>query len=136
MSVQERARLIRSDVTEKRLHHGLEKTERERDRLKVENDVLRDRMVNADRERERLMHSVDDLAKKRSAKPRKHRLRRLMVLSAAAGSAYVLGAKAGRQRYEELRSRWSSLRDRMQHRGDDAWTGEPAISPASEPTEM
>jgi hypothetical protein len=121
MSMQERARMIRSDVNEKRLTHGLDKTQRERDRLEAENEVLRGRMAHADQEREHLLHSVDELSGRRpSDKPRKHRLRRLMVLGAAAGSAYVFGAKAGRERYEEIRERWSALRDRIGRDRDTA----------------
>jgi hypothetical protein len=114
MSVQERARSIRSDVTEKRLNHGLEKFERERDRLKVENEVLRDRLARGDEERDRLLGSVDDLASRKSPRrPRKHRMRSLLVLAAAAGSAYMFGAKAGRARYEEIRGRWDGMLERM-----------------------
>ena len=113
MSVQERARSIRSDVTEKRLSHGLEKTERERDRLKVENDALRSRVSQGDEERERLLGSVDELASRSTSRPRKHRMRSLLVLTAAAGSAYVFGAKAGRARYEEIHARWDSMLERM-----------------------
>ena len=119
MSVQERARSIRSDVTEKRLSHGLDKTERERDRLKVENEVLRTRVARGDEERERLpgvrrrAHCSDGAR----SKPRKHRMRTLFVLTAAAGSAYVFGAKAGRARYEEIRERWDSMLERVRQDG-------------------
>jgi hypothetical protein len=118
MSVQERARSIRSDVTEKRLSHGLDKSERERDRLKVENEVLRTRVARGDEERERLLGSVDELAARTArSKPRKHRMRTLFVLTAAAGSAYVFGAKAGRARYEEIRERWDSMLERVRQDG-------------------
>jgi len=119
MSVQERARSIRSDVTEKRLSHGLDKSERERDRLKVENEVLRSRVARGDEERERLLGSVDELAARTASrpKPRKHRMRTLFVLTAAAGSAYVFGAKAGRARYEEIRERWDSMLERVRQDG-------------------
>jgi hypothetical protein len=40
-------------------------------------------------------------------------MRSLFVLTAAAGSAYVFGAKAGRARYEEIRERWDSMRERV-----------------------
>jgi hypothetical protein len=127
MSVQERARSIRSDVTEKRLSHGLDKTERERDRLRVENEALKSRLARGDEERERLLGSVDELASRSTARPRKHRLRGLLVLTAAAGSAYVFGAKAGRARYEQLRERWDSMREGMRQGGS---------GPAGDPMEM
>jgi hypothetical protein len=136
MGMQERARTIRSDVNEKRLTHGLDKTERERDRLKAENEVLRGRMAHADEEREHLLHSVDELAGRKTSKPRKHRLRRVMVLGAAAASAYVIGAKAGRERYEEIRERWTALRDRVGREQDTASTGyEPPTSEFEVPTD-
>ena len=132
MSVQERARSIRSDVTEKRLSHGLDKSERERDRLKVENEVLRSRVARGDEERERLLGSVDELTARTAPrpKPRKHRMRTLFVLTAAAGSAYVFGAKAGRARYEEIRERWDSMLERVrQDGGDDAVKASTEIEP-------
>jgi hypothetical protein len=123
MSMQERAKTIRSDINERRLTHGLDKTERERDRLKVENDVLRGRMAHADEEREHLLSSVDELASRGTPKTRKHRLRRVVVLGAAAGSAYVLGAKAGRERYEQLQRRWTEFRDRFDRGRDEGFAG-------------
>jgi hypothetical protein len=135
MSVQERARSIRSDVTEKRLNHGLEKFERERDRLKIENEVLRDRLARSDEDRDRLLGSVDDLASRKMPRPRKHRMRSLFVLTAAAGSAYVFGAKAGRARYEDIRGRWNSMRQRIREAPSDslqpAMTQSPDVAPNS-----
>ena len=100
-------------------HHGLDKSERERDRLKVENEVLRSRVARGDEERERLLGSVDELTARTAPrpKPRKHRMRTLFVLTAAAGSAYVFGAKAGRARYEEIRERWDSMLERVRQDG-------------------
>ena len=40
-------------------------------------------------------------------------MRTLLVLAAAAGSAYVFGAKAGRARYEEIRERWDAMLERV-----------------------
>jgi hypothetical protein len=46
-----------------------------------------------------------------------------MTLSMAAGGAYVIGAKAGRERYDQLRTWWAERRtngvDRMNEWGED-----------------
>jgi uncharacterized protein (UPF0333 family) len=52
--------------------------------------------------------------------PDHHRLRRLVVLTAASAGAYVMCAKAGRERYEQIRDRWSQLRDQRMSQAREA----------------
>jgi len=119
MDLKERASSITDSAKQRLAERHAENLERENERLKVENSGLRDQ-TDRDRERmERILDSLDDA----TASPKKHRIRRLMTLSVAAGSAYVLGAKAGRERYDHLKSWWSERRnqgvDRMNEWGED-----------------
>jgi ferritin-like metal-binding protein YciE len=119
MDLKERAGSITESAKQRLADRHAENLERENERLKVENSGLRDQ-TDRDRERmERILDSLDDA----TASPKKHRIRRLMTLSVAAGSAYVLGAKAGRERYDQLKSWWSERRnqgvDRMNEWGED-----------------
>jgi prefoldin subunit 5 len=90
MEIKDRVGSIADQVRVHRLESKYEGADREVLRLRAENDALRE--------------SMD------TTRPRKHRIRRLTTLAVAAGGAYVLGAKAGRERYEQLRQKWSSMR--------------------------
>jgi hypothetical protein len=119
MDLKDRASSITDSAKQRLAERHAESLERENERLKVENTSLRDQ-TDRDRERmERILDSLDDA----TASPKKHRVRRLMTLSVAAGSAYVLGAKAGRERYDQIRTWWAERRnqgvDRMNEWGED-----------------
>jgi FtsZ-binding cell division protein ZapB len=119
MDLKDRASSITDSAKQRLAERHAESLERENERLKVENTSLRDQ-TDRDRERmERILGSLDDA----TASPKKHRVRRLMTLSVAAGSAYVLGAKAGRERYDQIRTWWAERRnqgvDRMNEWGED-----------------
>jgi hypothetical protein len=126
MQLQERVRSARDDAKIRVRDARLDKADRDRDRLKTENEILKARLDGTTEERARWMEAIDELSSRPAdvnVKIKKHRLRRLFVLGAAAGSAYVIGAKAGRERYEQLRS-WF---DGMRNRGDDAsWASDSA----------
>jgi len=119
MDLKDRASSITDSAKQRLAERHAESLERENERLKVENTSLRDQ-TDRDRDRmERILDSLDDA----TASPKKHRIRRLMTLSVAAGSAYVLGAKAGRERYDQIRTWWAERRnqgvDRMNEWGED-----------------
>ncbi len=122
VQLQERARTIRKDAKAKLVETKAERLDRDRDKLKTENEVLQARLDEARDERQHWVEAVEELAKggTRSSKPKKHRVRRVMVLGAAAGSAYVLGAKAGRERYDQLKEWWESKRPGGAS-GEDRW---------------
>lgn len=125
MQLQERVRSARDDAKIRMRDARLEKVDRDRDRLKTENEILKARLEGTTEERARWMDAIDELTSRPevTVKTKKHRLRRLFVLGAAAGSAYVVGAKAGRERYEQLRSWFAGMRNR----GDDAsWASDSA----------
>jgi hypothetical protein len=141
MQLQERVRSARDDAKIRMRDARLEKVDRDRGRLKTENEILKARLEGTTEERARWMEAIDELTSRPevTVKTKKHRLRRLFVLGAAAGSAYVVGAKAGRERYEQLRSWFAGMRNR----GDDAsWASDSArmtsmssgATPSSPPT--
>ena len=120
IDLKDRASAITESAKHRLAERHAESIERENERLKAENATLRDQ-TDTDRDRmERLLDSLDDV----TAKPRKHRIRRLMTLSVAAGGAYVMGAKAGRERYEQIKTWWAERRNqgvgRMNEWGEDA----------------
>lgn len=106
-------------------------------RLDEENDRLRTelRMTRSqlDRERERQQDVLDALNRasqrktKVTAKPRGGVLRLVVV----GGAAYVFGTKAGRERYEQIRSWSSRMMDRMTDPPVD--TSSPGIGPKPNP---
>jgi uncharacterized membrane protein YqiK len=115
--MRERARSIKDAARVKTREAQLDRASAERAELRAENEVLRDRIRDAQAERgqwfsimERLADSMPDVAKASAQRPSRHRLRRLLVVGAAAGSAYVFGAKAGRGRYEQIRAWWHRVR--------------------------
>ncbi len=108
------------------------------DRLDEENERLRTelRMTRSqlDRERDRQQDVLDGLNRaserktKITAKPRGGVLRLVVV----GGAAYVFGTKAGRERYEQIRSWSSKMMARLgeQHRVD---TSSPGMGPRPNP---
>lgn len=119
MDLRERASTLTENAKHRLAEKHTESLERENDHLKVENSTLRG---ESDRDRDRMERILDSLEAD-SSKPKKHRIRRLATLSMAAGGAYIMGAKAGRERYDQLRTWWSERRtngvDRMNEWGED-----------------
>lgn len=95
----------------------LDRASIDNERLSAENDVLRRELDSAKDDRNRFIDALESLQRPTTVgSTKKHRLRRVTTLAIAAGSAYVIGAKAGRERYEQIRSWW----DRTSNRGMDA----------------
>ena len=110
MDLKDRTMALAESVKNRRTQGRDDRMERDIERLRVENDALKEQI---DRDRDRLskvLGSLESKAAKTGAKP--HRLRRLFTLTAAAGGAYVVGAKAGRERYDQIRQWWSQMRGR------------------------
>jgi hypothetical protein len=109
------------------------------DRLDEENDRLRTelRMTKSQLERERdRQHDVLDALNRASerktkvtAKPRGGLLRLVLV----GGTAYIFGTKAGRERYEQIRSWSSSMKDRLTEPHDPVDASSPGIGPKPNP---
>jgi hypothetical protein len=115
----------RGRMTETRL----DKVDRENDRLKYEVRLLRDDLQE---ERGALQRALDALSRdehvtvETKVKKPRGRLLRMIVIG---GGAYLLGARAGRGRYEEIMDKARGMKDSMQKRtnGDQgdgtAWQG-------------
>jgi hypothetical protein len=90
--------------------------DRQNDRLRNEVSVLHSQL---DHEREEHEELRDALRSKPEVKVRKTGLFRVLLIG---GGAYLLGAHAGRERYDEM-VRWGrSLPDRMRRTADDVTT--------------
>lgn len=110
MDLKDRTVALAEGAKNRRTEKRNDRMERDIEHLRVENEALKEEI---DRDRDRLSKALESLEKtsaKAAVKP--HRIRRLFALTAAAGGAYVVGAKAGRERYEQIRSWWSEMRDR------------------------
>jgi glutathione S-transferase len=110
MDLKQRTMALTESVKNRRIEDRNDRMERDIEHLRVENQALKEEI---DRDRDRLskvLGSLESTTAKAGRKP--HRVRRLFTLAAAAGGAYVVGAKAGRERYEQIREWWSQMRDR------------------------
>jgi hypothetical protein len=106
----------------------LDRTSSENDRLKAENEVLRTELDRAAQDRSKFLSALDAFQPE-TKKAKKHRIRRTMTLAVAAGGAYVAGAKAGRERYEQIRSWW----ERTRRQGSEMREGLDETTPREEP---
>jgi regulator of replication initiation timing len=102
MELVERAQEARRSFARDRLEHRLNDAVNDNDRLRSENDLLREQIDHGRR-----------IPKSGS------RTRRLVVFGIGVGTAYVMGTKAGRERYEQIRSWWGQLRGRVMDVQDD-----------------
>ena len=114
MDLKEKASALTESAKNRWTEDRNEKMARDIERLKVQNDALREEI---DRDRSRLSELLDTLGDATSPRVKKHRIRRLITLTSAAGAAYVIGAKAGRQRYDQIRSWFGDMRGK----GEQMW---------------
>jgi G3E family GTPase len=125
MDLKDRATVLTESAKHRLAERHAEHLERENDRLKVENATLR---TQTDREDEKIEKILDSL-RSTTAGPKRHRIRRLATLSIAAGGAYMMGAKAGRERYEQIKRWWAERRNGVSHMNE--W-GEDVTARASD----
>lgn len=110
----------------------VERLDEENDRLRTE---LRMTKSELERERDRQQDVLDALNRaserktKITARPRGGLLRLVIV----GGTAYVFGTKAGRDRYEQIRGWFSSMKDRMTDPLARVDTSAPGIGPKANP---
>jgi hypothetical protein len=110
MDLRGRTVAFAESVKNRRIEERNDRMERDIERLRVENQTLKEEI---DRDRDRLskvLGSLESTTAKAGSKP--HRIRRLITLTATAGGAYVVGTRAGRERYEQIRQWWSQMQDR------------------------
>lgn len=115
--IAERVSHMGDRARERMTHARLEKLDRDNDRLRGEVSLLRD---DLQQERDALREAVKALGDDRvtvTERPnrRPHVIRTLVV----AGTAYVLGTKAGRERYEWILGRVRAMRDAMRGSTED-----------------
>ena len=98
----------------------LDKFDRENDRLKSEVRLLREDLQE---ERGSLEQALDALKTKNEPvtvkAPRKGRMLRTLVIG---GGAYLLGTRAGRERYDQIMSKVQSIKDKAQHKQSNLGT--------------
>ena len=134
--VVERVNDLGDRARERRMETRLDKVDRENDRLKGEVKLLRDDLHE---ERGSLQQALDALKAQETVtvvkKPR--RTSRLLRTAVIGGGAYLLGTRAGRERYDQIMARVNSaksgVKDRMgQGSADDGWdTGASPTVPGS-----
>jgi hypothetical protein len=117
MELMERANDKRRMYQRDRLEHKLEDTLRDNTRLEQANDLLKAELEREDRERDHIWSAVEKSVG--GNRRRGSRLRSVMVLGAGVGAAYVVGAKAGRGRYDEIIAWWDRMRGRATEMQED-----------------
>lgn len=108
------AQTFLTDVTdrlqEKRLHGRVDELGKENTRLRAQVDMLSSDLKHEREEHEELVDLLKTRPSKETVKV-KRRGGTLRVL-AIGGAAYVLGAKAGKERYEQIKDWFSLMRER------------------------
>jgi hypothetical protein len=116
MKVTNRLSDAADTLRERRLRMKAESLDEQNREMKTEVRALRDEL---DRERDARAQVLDAL---QHVKPEKVTVKRrggMLRLIVIGGTAYVLGARAGRERYEEIRRWWGDMRERMSQRSDE-----------------
>jgi hypothetical protein len=116
-----KVRSMTSEVKERMADARLDNLTRENDELKVENELLREELDSDKKSRDRMMSLLDRLDVEARPK-RRIGLVRVLVIG---GAAYVLGAKAGRERYEQMRAWWEKSRQKAMNRANgkaESWS--------------
>lgn len=100
MEITDKMEHVRDQVRQHRAHEKLDHLRQENRQLETETRMLRGERDDHRGDLAKLMGSLE----RTSQAGTQHRLRRLATLTTVAVGAYVLGAKAGRDRYESIRS--------------------------------
>jgi len=116
-------------IQEKRLHGKVEDLSEENVRLRAQVDMLSGDLKHERDEHEQLL----DLLKARPSKVKVKRRGGLLRLVAIGGAAYILGAKAGKERYERIRGWFAGMQERAAGASEEAMSSvTEAISPATD----
>jgi hypothetical protein len=116
MDLMDRANDRRRMYMRDRAEHKLDDALRDNARLEQTNELLKQELERDDRERDQIWSAVQTGMRGRR---RSGWFLRTLVLGAGVGAAYVVGAKAGRGRYEEIVSWWDRMRGRAGMMQDD-----------------
>jgi cytochrome c-type biogenesis protein CcmH/NrfG len=118
MEIKDRAVNARDSLNRKRLEHKLEDTRQDNERLAVEKHALEEETRRERSEIERILDSLERVSK--NAGKKSHRVRGTLTLVLAAGGAYVMGAKAGRERFDQITQWWRDMRTKGMRAKDEA----------------
>jgi hypothetical protein len=116
MDLMDRANDRRRAYMRDRIEHKLDDALRDNVRLEQTNELLKQELERDDRERDQIWSAVQTGMRGRR---RSGWFRRTLFVGASVGAAYVVGAKAGRGRYEEIVSWWDRMRGRASMMQDD-----------------
>jgi hypothetical protein len=116
MDLMDKANDRRRTYARDRIEHKLDDALRDNVRLEQANELLKQELQRDDRERDHIWSAMETGMRGRR---RSGWFRRTLFLGASVGAAYVVGAKAGRGRYEEIVSWWDRMRGRAGMMQDD-----------------
>ena len=132
MDLTEQMAHVRDQVRQHRAENELNHLQRENLRLDTQSRVLNEQLRG---ERDELGNVMKALGHSSRVGMPRHRLRRLLTLTTVALGAYTLGAKAGRQRYDDIRAfvqkamrNGRSTVGDVRERADEAIDGAQAVS--------
>jgi FtsZ-binding cell division protein ZapB len=108
MNVAEKIGSVTSELKAKANQARSEKLEQSNEELKRENTLLRQQLKEDGASRDRMLALLDRM----KTTPRKRKRGGWVRTLVVAGAAYVLGARAGRERYEQIRRSWSRMLNR------------------------
>jgi len=116
MDLMDKANDRRRMYAHDRIEHKLDGALRDNARLEQANELLKQELERDDRERDHIWSAVETGMQGRR---RSGWFRKTLVFGAGIGAAYVVGAKAGRGRYEDIVSWWDRMRGRASRMQDD-----------------
>jgi vacuolar-type H+-ATPase subunit I/STV1 len=105
-------RLQGGGLKERMLDKRIEKLSQENAALKEQAKALSSEMEAERANQSEILKALKGRGQRRGT--------RVLRLGLATGVAYILGAKAGRRRYEQISGWWASIRDRNQTRAGGA----------------
>jgi hypothetical protein len=121
-SITDRVNRIRDRAKGRISASRIDRLDRDNERLRSEVEVLR---TDLDEERTSFRDAVADLSSRKhvtvKAQRRPHVLRAVII----AGAAYVLGTRAGRERYDQIMAKTRSLSGRIRVRAQGDGTSTP-----------
>jgi hypothetical protein len=118
-------------MRERRMEGRLDDLDRENVRLRTEVSQLRS---DLDHERSLLSDAMGGLSRKPTVVKKKRR-GGLLRTALVGGGAYLLGTRAGRERYDQIMGWVDRKRQAMTNRSEDEWTGETTtVSPSTPST--
>ena len=119
MNVKDKAGKMTQMAAARMREAKLESATERNERLRMKNELLSEELKQERSERDRILEALEKVGSQKKT----HRLRGFFMLSTAAAAAYVMGSKAGTERYEQLRSWWNDMRQRG-NGNMDAWAGQ------------